>query len=370
MSGRYLAGLAAASSVLIAVTACGDGASAHQACNTSAVISDSATLRRLAACAPAGAKLLLARDVNFGTFALSGASGRGLVVQSLDSLRPARFTGMIIRNGSGLTLRNIAFAGAGGNGQKAMLSIFGGSGIRLEQLRFIGDTATFRPELETAVSIRNARNVTLTGLRIEGYRNGVTLRDSFGIGVVGNSIRRMQTDGIRASGVQGVRIARNVIASFSPAPRDHPDGIQLWARNPAEASSDLTIEDNLILRGNGAPIQGIFLRAVKNGAFRNVTIRNNLIVGQIWNGIAVSGGNGVEVRGNSILPQAGQMSWLRLTDCTNANVSGNQAGRYLITGGSVRQSGNAIAAVGSARSGRIIMQWREQLSLPEARFPE
>ena len=162
MSRHYLLGMAAISAALCAVAACGDGASAHQGCNTSVVIADSMTLRRLAACAPAGAQLSLARDVNFGTVALTGASVRGLVIQSVDPMRPARFTGLTIRNGSGITLRNLAFSGAGGNGQKAMLSVTGGSGIRLEQLRFTGDTATFRPELETAVSIRNARAVTLT----------------------------------------------------------------------------------------------------------------------------------------------------------------------------------------------------------------
>lgn len=366
MRRRHFGSLAIGAAMII-VAACGDGASAHQGCNTGIVISDGPTLRRLAACASAGTNLSLARDAYFGTVVLTG---RGVVIRSVDPQRPARFSGLVLRNGNAVTLRDLAFTGAGGNGQKAMLSVVGGSGIRLEQLRFTGDTASFRPELETAVSVRNAGNVAITGSRIEGYRNGITLRDSGGISVVGNSIRRMQTDGIRASGVQGLRIARNVIASFSPAPRDHPDGVQLWSRNPAEASSNVTVEENLILRGNGAPVQGIFLRATKNAPFRNVSIRNNLIVGQIWNGIAVMGASGVEVCGNSILPLGGQMSWLRLTDSTNANVSGNQAGRYVITGGSVRQSGNAIASVSATRAARIITQWREQLSLPETRFPQ
>lgn len=359
---------AAAVVLLVSVAGSSAGASARGGCETVKPLSDAAALVRTLHCASAGATITLAPDARFGVVTLSSVVARGVTIRSADRTRPARLQGLTLRNMQGLILRDVAFEGVGGNGQRAMLSIQGGSGLRLEGVTLTGDPVSFRPELDAALTVRKASDVTIASSRIEGFRNGIALRDSGRIAVTGNAIRRMQTDGIRASGVRDVRIARNVIASFTPAPRDHPDGVQLWSRNPQEASANIVIEENLILKGQGAPIQGIFLRAAPNASFRNVTIRANMVVGQRWNGIAVLGADNVTVSGNAILPMSGQMSWLRLANCVNCSVNDNQAGRFVVNG-EVRQSGNVLTGLAPATESAV-RQWRARLGLPVDRFPE
>lgn len=369
----------------------GQAASPQRGCDTGTAIADEADLRRLLRCAAPGSTILLARDAQFGVVGVNRVTSQPLTIRSLDPLRPARFQGLVVRNSTGITLRDLAFESTGpgngngggkggtgkggtgkggtGKGQRSQLTVTGSSFIRLERLSMAGNPVTFRPDLDAAVLVRNSRNVTISGLRIEGYRNGIALRDSSQLEVSGNSIRRMQTDGVRASGVQDLRIVRNVIASFSPAPPDHPDGIQLWARNPAQASQRILIEQNLILRGTGTPIQGIFLRAAANAPFRNVTIRDNLIVGQRWNGIGVMGADGVEVTGNTVSGLDRQQSWVRMVDCVNAVATGNRAARYVLSAG-VRDGGNVIAGPSAAGPTGLVTQWRERLGLGRERFPE
>lgn len=359
--------------LLASVAGSSAGASARRSCEPARPLGDAAALVRTLRCASAGATITLAPDARFGAVALSGSggaagSGGGVTIRSVDRTRPARFQGLTMRNMHGVTLRDVAFEGEGGNGQRAMLSILGGSGLRVEGVTFTGDPVSFRPELEAALTVRKASDVTIASSRIEGFRNGVALRDSSRIVITGNAIRRMQTDGIRAAGVRDLRIARNVIASFTPAPRDHPDGVQLWSRNPQEASENIVIEENLILKGQGMPIQGIFLRAAPNAPFRNVTIRANMVVGQRWNGIAVMGADTVAVSANAILPMSGQMSWLRLASCTNAIANGNQAGRFVVNA-DVRQTGNVLTGLAPATESAI-RQWRARLALPADRFPD
>jgi parallel beta helix pectate lyase-like protein len=139
-------------------------------------------------------------------------------------------------------------------------------------------------------------------------------------------------------------VQNNSFYDFVTAPGVHGDGIQIFTSRTTTAAHDILISGNLVARGNGTPEQGIFVQdEVKTLPFHNVTIEDNAVIGEQWNGIYLSHATGdVQIRNNIIASWTGAnvvrggdtdyISWLRLGDLGGATVAvtGNQAQAFLV----------------------------------------
>jgi hypothetical protein len=94
----------------------------------------------------------------------------------------------------------------------------------------------------------------------------------------------LQTDGVFGGGSSHVVVSGNHITEFHPQPGDHPDAIQFWGATNGTPGTDVTISDNVITRGGGEVIQGIFIEYTNN-----ITITRNAMTGTMYNGIALGG---------------------------------------------------------------------------------
>lgn len=338
-----------------------------QACAANRTIADVAALDAALRCAAPGTTLKLA-SVNFGTLEIRNPAATNLTITSADPLHRAQFNGLAIHRSSGFTLRNLKIGGPPPSGWRYAMLIFQGSDFTADNIELVGDQDRATGALDSAIMVRNVVGVRLSGLRIAHHRNGISLLDVRNVDVIKNSITNMRVDGIRGGGVSDARISRNVIGTFNPISGDHPDGIQLWSRNQKGPAENILIEGNLILRGSGTPIQGIFVTDRINLPFRKLVIRNNLCVGTMYNGITIIGSDDATISGNSVIPLDPQTSWIRVESSRNIEVTENYAGRFLLIGSITTASRNRTGPM-QREASEAIRHWRQQLNLPQANFP-
>lgn len=335
-------------------------------CPANRTIADPATLDSALRCAQAGTTLKLSA-ADFGAIEIRNPVST-LTIASANPAQPARFTGIAIHGAKGLSLRNLKIGGPPPRGWRYAVLIFRSSDFSAENLVLTGNQDQATDALDSAMMVRNVEGAKLKRLRLSHHRNGITLLDVRDLELVESSISQMRTDGIRGGGVNDALIARNVITSFHPIAGDHPDGIQLWSRNQKQSAESIVIEENIILRGAGSPIQGIFVEDRLNLPFRKVLIRNNLCVGTLYNGIMIMGGDGGTISGNIVIPLEPQISWIRVDSSRDITVTNNSAGNYMLNGKAARISQNKIGPI-RREADAVVTAWRTRLNLPVEDFP-
>ena len=127
----------------------------------------------------------------------------------------------------------------------------------------------------------------------------------------------------------------NSFTSFHPHGNDHPDAIQFWTSNITGVTHDVSITNNTFTRGDGAPVQGIFVKDEDFQGYRNVTITGNAVVGELYNGIYVGAGDHMgrlEANLSRGLPGPGFLGSSSAIRRTPARPPGNSATNYQGTG--------------------------------------
>jgi hypothetical protein len=249
----------------------------------------------------------------YAEFTLS-KNGHPLVIESLDPRRPAVFDAITISGAARVTLRNLTIERRAGQPlRQQLVSVLRSNTITLENLQLIAPADIERGR-EYAVMIRD----------------GVGLLNARRVTIEGNEFRALQTDGIRGGGVDDLLIAGNVLGQFRPKPGEHPDGIQLWSTNQKVPAKRITIHDNLIVRDGGGMTQGIFVRDTQlQLPFEALTIRGNLAVGTMYNGISVQGATQPVIDDNEVIAFPDQKSWIRLQAVRGGELINNRAMQFL-----------------------------------------
>ena len=192
---------------------------------------------------------------------------------------------------------------------------------------------------------------SLKGFQARGA--GVTLKNStftglgFGVVMLGkgatvasNEVRGFSMDAIRVLGNNST-VRGNHIADAVRINGNHPDAIQSWAQN-GNPVKGLIIADNTIVEWASAKkspyraeLQGIGLF---DGWYEGLKITGNKIAVTSYHGIAVYGGRGVQITGNTVVNGKGSKvgyPWIGVFDkkkgppSSDVTVSGNKAMKYL-----------------------------------------
>lgn len=238
--------------------------------------------------------------------------------------------------------------------------VLGSERITLDRLNIHGPfdnkSAAYRI---TALMVRGSKQVTLSNNRFHNLRNGMGMLDLDGITIRDNEFSDIRSDGLHGGDISNAEISGNIFTDFHPDPADHPDAMQLWSTPRGVTLENITIRDNMVVRGSGSPMQGVFLRDVKNQqAFHNVQIRDNLVLGGLYNGIAVCCMQGGVIEGNQVInyPDRPQ-SWIRVVNGQSISVRNNIASKYLINGTGVEQSGNKTEQRGRINEATLLEEW-------------
>jgi hypothetical protein len=318
-------------------------------------IRSGAALEAAAAKARPRTYLRLAPHAEMGKVNLAGIHARGLVIKSADPSRPARFVTLELHDSSGIKLSGLRFDGPM-TALHYKLLVMDCRDIEMDGLVFVGDASAYDDDNSvSAAMLRRSSGLRLSRSRFDHFVFGVTLLDTHGVEITDNVLLRMKEDGIRGGGNNTLVIRRNQVANSDTHPRGHPDGIQQWTTNVHTAPHDILIEDNLVRRGSGGAGQGVFVSDEIGLPYANLVIRNNLVVGALFNGISVMGAKSGAVVGNVVLPAPDQESWIRVEHADGLSVTDNRAGRFVIVGKPFQARNQIVAA--SAEPNAVIAAW-------------
>ncbi|WP_125954979.1 right-handed parallel beta-helix repeat-containing protein [Novosphingobium sp. MD-1] len=251
-----------------------------------------------------------------------------VTITSADPAHQAVISNLTINNSSGISLSNLALT-ANAGAKDYNFQVVSSANINLDKLTVTG--AGFEHQ---AFLIRDSQHVTLTNSEFKSAYNALTMFTNTDLKITDNFFHDIRCDGIHGNMVTDLVIARNLFTDFHPQGQiggtgDHADAIQIWTDNTTWAPTNITIDSNVVLRGNGSQIQGIWMRDnSESQPFTHVTITNNVITGGMYNGIAVWSGKDVAISDNMVNGYTDQMSWIRLHLVDDAKVTGNTAAAF------------------------------------------
>jgi hypothetical protein len=180
-----------------------------------------------------------------------------------------------------------------------------------------------------AMLIRNSSGVRVTHTEVHDLNEGVAHLDCDHLVISDNTFHNMGADGIRGGGSSWVEVKGNQFSDFHRASGEHPDAIQFWTTNTKASAHDITIENNVFVRGEGTPAQGIFMADERrNLPYQNIRIAHNAMIGAMWNGIMIAHGDNVVITDNLVLGHPGMPSRIRVEFATNTELSHNETNSF------------------------------------------
>jgi hypothetical protein len=321
-------------------------------------VSNVSGLRNAVDMAKSGDQILLAPGI-YSDVDIKGKNfGDGITISSKSSENPAVVSGMNIRDSEGVYFNNLKFK-IDPKGLENQVVVYESRDIHFSAVEMYGSLNGNPGDDQSGLMIRFSSNVSVENSEFHELQFGITFLESDNISANKNAFHDIRSDGIRGSGVADVEIKGNYFTDFFPAAGDHPDAIQLW-EGASVVSRNILIDGNVVVRGEGGMMQGVFLRGPA-GTFEDVIISKNTVAGGMTNGIFVAGANRAEVSANTVLGTKGDTSWIRIEESGNVAVTDNQATKY-IYGTQVKgltETGNALTGYISEQSLRALELWVE-----------
>lgn len=292
-------------------------------------------------------------SVNLKGIQLAG----NVTITSLDAGKPAVLTDLSIKDSKGLTLRGLELAA---NPAKTDMpfQVWNSSSIVMDKLYVHGTLNGSAADDVRGLLVRNSSNVTVANSRFEQLADAVSHIDSNGVTFTGNRFENLRDNGIVGGGTSNLKISGNVFSDFDHSGSVHPDAIQVWTTNTKASVSNIDISGNVIDRGAGSVVQGIWMRdEVGNLPFKNVTISNNTIVGAAYNGIGVMGVAGLKLSGNTVVGRDDQASWISIQNATGAVVSDNVASKISYVNAQASKAANMLMGAASDTVAHDLSNW-------------
>ncbi len=283
--------------------------------------------------APKEGALLSLKPGRYDQITLDGLRAGPVRLVPADRKQPPEIHRLVIRNSLNIHVEGMDFRPTGSETQSGYLvNVDGAEGIRLEKNRFIAQPDQGEKRVR-AVRIDRSSGAILRDNVVEGLERGFVFSDTRDILVEHNSLSGLTTDGFNFFEVEGVRIRQNVFTDFRTDPGQHPDYIQFWTRRAKKPSSQIEIAYNVMLQGNGTPVQGVFMDNDDSIPYRNVAIHDNLLVGGAPHGLTVQFAEGASIERNLVAssPNTTYNVSIRLLKSTRGTIRGNAATAVIAT---------------------------------------
>lgn len=328
---------------------------------TISTVTSTAALTSALKAAKAGDTILLSG----GTYTLTAANltfASDVTVASADAGRPAVITGLSLSGTTGLTVRDLELRADAANGANPF-KVSGSTDIHFQRLNVHGSLDGNPQNDVNAFLVRESTDVSFEDSEFHQLWQAISHLNVDKLTVKGNAFHDLRADGVLGGGSSWVTISGNVFHTFKPKMGDHPDAIQFWTANVTENVHDIVITDNLIYRGGGAAMQGVFMGNETTGVlYENVTISGNLVSGGMYHGITLASGWNVTVTDNVVQGFTDMKSWIRLDKVTGATVTGNESNVLTLTTTvlNVLQSGNTLIPLASDQGAAVIAAWKAE----------
>lgn len=156
-------------------------------------------------------------------------------------------------------------------------------------------------------------------------------------------------------------IRGNAFWNFSRLPEEHPDAIQFWTTNAKESASNIQILNNLIIRGEGGRMQGMFITDQSKGRlpYLGLVVTGNVVVGSMYHGITVSSAVSPIVENNVVMGYSDMKAWINVDRSTDATVRGNQATAFRLSkeNAGIKATGNKTIKAPKVGDARFLGRW-------------
>jgi Ca2+-binding RTX toxin-like protein len=320
-------------------------------------VDTSAALTAALKAAIAGDTILLAPgeySVSVSSLALPGVT-----IASADLLHPAVITALNVSSSSGLTFQDLELRADKAGGDNPF-KVSGSHDISFTRLDVHGSLDGDPKNDVSAFLVRSSSNISVTDSEFRELSIGFQHLDIDHLTLTGNEFHNLRSDGIRGGGSSFVTITGNRFHDFHPITGDHPDGIQFWTSNTTTNAHDILVANNLIYRGGGQQMQGIFMGDEVDGVFyERVTVEGNLVSGGMFHGITVASAMGVTIRNNIVQGFTDSKSWIRLDDVDGATVADNQTNLLTITAAdkNIVQTGTVTLPLAVDHGGWAVGAW-------------
>ncbi|KAA9013035.1 hypothetical protein F4U94_17195 [Sphingobium limneticum] len=263
------------------------------------------------------------KSVNLSNIKIDG----NVTIASANGNSPAKLLDLTLKNSQGLSFDNLKFSPPNTD-RMYTFNVTNSSDIHFSSVDVSGPAGTAGYK-SSPFMIRGSSDVSVTNSEFSHLWHGVSVLDSKNVSITENYFHDIRTDGVRSGGTSGLTISGNYMTDFAPFSGDHPDGIQLWTTGTTSSASDIVISNNIITRGSGAAVQGIFMRdQVGTLPYQDVSITGNLVLGGMYNGIAIGHVEGLDLKGNTVVALPGQKSWIYIASASDAVASNNIATTY------------------------------------------
>lgn len=305
--------------------------------------------------AAAGDTIQLAAG-NYGEISLNGFKFSGEVtITSADPANAANVTYIGLSNVQNLTFKDIDVSVRPG---VCGIYVSGCTNVKFDEMDLHGNLNDTPWDDGSGIALRNSANVSITNSEFHDLAGGISHRNIQGLTISKNDFHDIRVDGVTGSASNDVLITKNVFQDFFPKPSDHRDAIQFYTTNTTESQKNITITDNVFIRGDGQVAQGIFLGNELGIAYQNVTITGNAIMGAAYNGIYVSMANGATVSNNLVVGYKDMTSWIEIKNSTSSVMTNNTASAYInLNNTGLVSSGNVTVPTVNIGDNSLLTTW-------------
>jgi hypothetical protein len=234
--------------------------------------------------------------------ALNGINPPGIVtITSADPANPAVLTYLKIFGSSNLVFKQLEITFTKANDGYYATRMDTVHDLSFDQVNWHGADVALAPGAQlTAIYLNIGQNVAFTNSQFHDADAAMLVASSSNVTVSGDTFYRLNKGGVEMTSVLGLNFTHNTCRDFILKPPTHSDCIQGMNTKLAAPAGNLIITDNLIERGAGDPIQGIFIQdEVGDKPWANVDVERNTVLGEMWNAIWVNGSSGVVIIKNN-----------------------------------------------------------------------
>lgn len=334
---------------------------ATAACHAEAATLDAtpATLQGALGKLQAGDVLQLAPGVYSGfttKYVKAWDLARPIIVTSADPGAPATITDFTVQGAQGLIFRDLRLNATNPVPRSYGFIFAGSQGLGFERVTVHGSLDGDPSNDPFGLQLRGCADIWVRDSVFTELNRGLLVGTTERVRVTGNRFHLLRSDGMDFAQVKDVEITDNHIRDIYRAPTDHPDAIQFWTSGTTAPSSDVLIARNLIERGVGGAMQGIFIRDELGLPYERLTIADNLVVGTGWNALRIVGNatkptREITIRGNELItfdalegvPAKELLTYILIQNVDGAVAEGNRAAQMSfdkVTG--LTNAGNTI----------------------------
>jgi parallel beta-helix repeat protein len=247
-----------------------------------------------------GGDTIVLKDGHYGAIKVTADFASTVTVRA-EGAHDATISGLVVSGGTNIRFDGIEFdSGSNGGPGGRIVSIQDGSrNVAVVNSEVTGKVdGTYSGHF--GIYSTNSSGVTIANNDVRHVDSGIVMFGTSDSQVSGNAIDYLARDAMKFAGLNNVTIADNVTYGhyYSQPANVHNDFIQFQG-----ASSNVLIDGNMLLVNTNPIVQGIFL---DDGAYKNITVQNNIIYNGISHGVTVTNGSGITVRNNTLLNTPGE----------------------------------------------------------------